>query len=135
MTYALSTSLQRAVFAALAADPEVASLSDGQIFDAVPPGPVPSLHVRLGPERVRDRSDNVGAGAVHDFAVIVVSDRAGFQEGKSLAGAVSDALMGGDLTLDAGKVVNLSFRRARARWLAANREIELWFRAHLDAEQ
>lgn len=134
MTYGLSLSLQKAVFQVLQTNDAVVDLSAGQIFEFMPPGPVPDLYVRLGPETVRDRSDRTARGAIHDFAVIVASDRAGFRDAKALAGAVSEALAGTDPVLEKGRVVALNFRRARARWLAAGREIELWFRAHLDDE-
>lgn len=135
MSYAMTAALQQAVYAALIGDAQVAALSNGAIYDALPPGPVPDLYVSLGPERVRDRSDKTGRGAVHDFAVTVISDTAGFGAAKALAAAVSDCLADADPTLARGHLVSLNFLRARARRLAAGREIELWFRAVLDDVQ
>lgn len=132
MSYAMAAALQAAVFDALTGDGTVMGLSGGAIHDALPPGPVAPLFVVIGPERARDASDKTGAGAVHDFTVTVVSEAAGFATAKSLAAAVSDALVGADLTLSRGRVVRLDFLRARARRAEGGREIEIWFRARLD---
>jgi hypothetical protein len=132
MSYAMAAALQAAVYGALSADPEVAALSRGAIYDALPPGPVPALYVALGPERVRDTSDKTGAGAVHDFPVTIVTEDAGFAAAKALSAAISDALGGARLSLVRGRLVSLDFRRARARRVDGGREVELWFRARLD---
>lgn len=133
MSYAATAALQEAVYTALTMDASVAMLTDGAIFDALPPGPVPSIYVSLGPERVRDASDVVGDGAVHDFPVTVVSDTAGFHTAKTIAAAVSDALTGADLPLSRGSLTGLNFLRARARRVGDGREIETWFRALIDS--
>ena len=132
MSYGAALALQQAVYAALRADTAVMDLSGGAIFDAVPPGAVPGLHVSLGPERVRDRADKTGPGALHEFSVLVSSDGAGFGTAKALAVAVSDALDNAALTLSRGTLVSLDFRRAAARRTGETREIELWFRARVD---
>lgn len=132
MSYGSAAALQEAVFGALSGDAAVTALSGGAIHDALPPGPVPPLYVELGPERVRDASDKTGAGAVHLFPVTVVSEGAGFAGAKALAAAVSDALDGAALTLARGRLVSLSFQRARARRVSGRREIEIWFRARVD---
>lgn len=132
MSYAMTAALQSAVFAALTADGQVMALSGGAIHDALPPGPVTPLAVVIGPEQVRDASDKSGAGAVHDFTVTIVSDAAGFAGAKALAAAVSEALVGADLSLSRGRLVALAFLRARARRVDGGREIEIWFRARLD---
>jgi len=132
MSYAITAALQQAVYAALVADGPVSTLSSGAIHDALPPGPVPDLYISLGPERVQDRSDGSFGGAWHDFPVIVISDGAGFTEAKTLAAAVSDALVDANLTLSRGRLVSLRFLRARARVIDDRREIEVWFRAHVD---
>ncbi len=41
MSYAATVALQEAVYAALVGDTQVALLSEGEIYDALPPGPVP----------------------------------------------------------------------------------------------
>jgi hypothetical protein len=133
MSYAMTAALQAALYAALAGDDTVASLSGGAIHDALPPGPLPPIYLLLGPERARDASDKTGAGAVHDVPITVVSTGAGFADAKALAAAVSDALAGADLALARGRLVSLAFLRARARVTDGGREIELWFRARVDA--
>ncbi|MDG4649803.1 DUF3168 domain-containing protein [Roseibacterium sp. SDUM158017] len=132
MSYGSSASLQEAIFAALAADASVSALSGGAIYDAIPPGAVPSLYLSLGPERARHGADKTGDGAVHDFSVLVVSDGAGFGAAKALAVAVSDALDGSAPPLSRGRIVRLDFRRAQARRKGDTRQIELWFRAAID---
>ncbi len=132
MSYGIAAALQEAVYGALTADTTVATLSGGAIHDALPRVPVPDLYVSLGPEQARDRSDKTGAGALHDFPVTVVTDGAGFHAAKVLAAAISDVLTGANLTLSRGQVVYLRFLRARARQRKDRRDIELWFRAHVD---
>lgn len=132
MSYGMSAALQQAVFVTLSGDAAVSALVGAAIYDAVPPGPVPDLYLSLGPERARDMSDVTGDGAVHEFPITVVENGAGFLGAKDAAAAVSDALTGAALTLGRGRLVSLRFRRARARRVANGREIELWFRAHVD---
>lgn len=132
MSYASAAALQAAVYAALQDDPHVASLSGGAIYDAIPAGAVPGLYVSLGPEMARDRADKGGDGAVHDFAVRVISDGAGFGAAKALAVAISDALNAAPLDLSRGRLISLQFRRASARRAGTSRQIDLWFQARVD---
>lgn len=132
MSYGVTQALQQAVYGALVADGTVTSIVGNAVHDALPPGPVPDLYISLGPERVRDRSDKTGRGAVHDFPVTVIGDGAGFTGMKALAAAISDALTDAELSLSRGELVTLNFLRARARHLADRREIEVWFRAYVD---
>lgn len=136
MSYGSAAALQSAVYQRLAADPAVAAIVGGAIYDAVPAGALPPLYLSLGPEEARDRSDRTGRGADHDFTVSVVTDAAGFQSAKALAGAVCDALAGAELTLARGRVVDLWFLRARARRVGAadQRRIDIWFRARVDID-
>jgi hypothetical protein len=131
MTYALSADLQKAVYQALKADAALHDQIGDAIYDVVPAGQLPSTYISLGPEDVRDWSDKTGRGARHDFTISVVTDAAGFQTAKVVAGAVTDALAGADAALARGTVVSLSFRRARAvRVEEGNmRRIDLSFRA------
>lgn len=133
MSYAATAALQEAVYSTLTMDPTVSTLTDGAIYDALPPGPVPSIYVSLGPERVKDASDIVGDGSVHDFPVTVISDTAGFHTAKTIAASVSDALTGAEMTLSRGTLTGLNFLRARARRVGNGREIEVWFRAFIDS--
>jgi len=136
MSYASAAALQAAVYQHLAGDAAVQALVGGAIYDAVPPGPLPPLYVSLGPEDARDRSDQTGRGAEHDFTVSVVSDAAGFQTAKAVTEALCDALIGAELVLGRGRLVDLWFLRARARRVGAadRRRIDLWFRARVDLD-
>ncbi|MBV0912945.1 DUF3168 domain-containing protein [Anianabacter salinae] len=134
MSYGVSAALQAAVYGQLVGDTALAALVGAHVYDAMPPGVLPSLYVSLGPEVVRDRSDKTGRGADHDFAVSVVTEADGFQAAKAVAGAVSDALSDADLTLTRGRLVGLRFVSARARREEAGtiRRIELRFRARVE---
>lgn len=137
MTYAISAPLQAAVFARLSEDAELSGLVGNAIYDAAPPGSLPSVYVTLGEERVRDRSDKDAGGAWHDFTVSVVSDTPGFQTAKRAAGAVSDALLTATLTLSRGSVTGLWFDRAQAARVGTGdqRRIDLRFRAQVQDDQ
>ena len=134
MSYGVAAALQAAVWARLTGAAALTALVGGAVHDALPPGPVPQTWVAIGPEEVRDRSDRSGAGAEHEFTVSVVSAEAGFQTAKAVAGAVTDALNGADLTLARGRLVGLWFHRARARRLddGAVRRIDVIFRARTE---
>lgn len=134
MSYGMTAALQTAVYDVLSADSGLAALVGGNVFDALPPGPLPPLYVTLGPEKVRDRSDGSAGGAVHDFSVTVTSSAAGFHGAKEAAAAVSDALLAAPLTLARGRVARVRFHRARAARSGADRRIEIWFRARLDED-
>lgn len=134
MSYGLSAPLQEAVFAALSQDAALVAIVDGAIYDAMPPGDVPSLYVRLGAETVRDASDGTANGAAHRFTVSVISDAPGYADAKTAAGAVNDALHDADLALVRGRLVSLRFERASARLIASAqvRQIDLRFRARVE---
>ncbi|WP_417727352.1 DUF3168 domain-containing protein [Roseovarius sp.] len=134
MSYGMAAGLQAAIYQRLVQDAALSALVGGAIHDAVPPGRVPPLYVTLGPEEVRERGDGSAGGALHRFAVTVVSESAGFQQAKAVAGAVSDALVGAELMLVRGQVTRLSFLRARARRETAGqaRRIDLTFQARVD---
>jgi hypothetical protein len=130
MSYAAAAALQAAVHARLTGHPGLAGVG---VHDAVPPGRGGS-YIVLGPEEVRERGDAGAAGAEHRFAVVVVSDAAGFLTAKQIAGEVSEALLGAPLVLAVGRVAGIWFLRAVARRTGAEagRRIELVFRARLD---
>lgn len=133
MSYAAAAALQEAVFARLAADPAVAQHLAGAIHDALPAGPLPPLYLSLGPETARDRSDGSARGAEHEITLSLVSEAAGFQQAKTAAAAICDALADPDLTLTRGRLVALHFIRASAkRDSGGRRRIDLTFRARLD---
>ncbi|SFQ15327.1 Protein of unknown function [Roseivivax halotolerans] len=136
MSYAISEALQAAIFTRLAADPALTAEVGSHIYDALPAGPVPSLYVSLGPEKVRAASDASADGAWHDISVTVVTDAGGFRQAKRAAVALSDALEGADLTLARGRLTSLRFLRAEARHRSGGlRRIEMIFRARVDDDQ
>ena len=134
MSYAVSGALQSAVFAHLSADANVTALVGSDIYDAIPQGTVPPLYVSIGAEKVRDKSDQTGRGAEHEFAVSVVTDLAGFAAAKQVAGAVSDALVDAPLSLARGTLVALNFYKATAARVgrADQRQIDVIFRARVE---
>ena len=134
MSYGMAAALQVAVYQALSADGALAALIGGAVYDMVPAGSVPPVYVVLGAEDVRDASDKSGAGARHDFTVSVVACASGFHMAKTVAAAVSDALVDADLALERGRLVSLEFQRARARREGAGqlRRIDLRFRARIE---
>jgi hypothetical protein len=134
MSYGAAAALQAAIFQRLASDAGLAALVGSAIHDAAPPGVVAGTYVSLGPEDVRDASDQIGRGAWHEFVVSVVTDAAGFQTAKAVAGAVSDALTDAPLVLARGRLAGLWFLRARARRVeeANVRRIDLTFRARIE---
>lgn len=130
MTYALAAPLQAAVFDRLSGDP---GLADVPIFDATPDGAIETVHVVLGSEDVRDRSDKTGRAAQHRFVLTVAGDGGGFHALKETAAAV-EAALGAGLTLARGRVAFLRFERAVARRDrdGTRRRVEMTFRALLD---
>lgn len=134
MTYALAHPLQAAIFGALSNDPTLTGLVGSAIYDAVPSGVLPPLYVTLGQELAVDKSDQTGAGAEHELNISVVTDSAGFSSAKEAAAAISDALVGADLTLARGTLVALNFHKAKAARVGTGdqRRIDLTFKARVD---
>ncbi|MEM6385770.1 MAG: DUF3168 domain-containing protein [Pseudomonadota bacterium] len=131
MSYGASSALQVAVYQLLTADVALTALVGSAIHDEVPPGPVSGTFISLGEGEVRDLSDVTGGLAEHRFDVAVISDAEGFQTAKAVAEAVSDALVDAAPVMSRGRVVNLSFVKARARRVRAGqtRRIDMTFRA------
>lgn len=131
MSYGASQALQMAVYQLLAFDPTLQALVGTRVHDEVPPGPVTGTLVSLGEGEVRDISDGTGGIGDHRFEVSVLSDAEGFATAKAAAEAVSDVLVGATPALGRGRVVSLSFVRARARRVRAGqtRRIDMTFRA------
>ncbi len=134
MSYGMASALQSAVYQQIANDPVVTALVGSAVYDALPPGTLPTTYVTLGPESVRERSDKSGRGALHTITISVVTDSAGFQAAKDVAAAISDTLDGGDLTLTRGTLIYLNFDRALAKLegTGAQRRIDLRFRARVE---
>lgn len=133
MSYAVASALQAAVFQHLSADPVLTAEVGTAIYDGIPAGNLPPIYVALGPERVRDASDQMGQGAWHEFTISIISTEAGFATAKVAAGAVSDALVDAPLLLSRGELIGLRFLRARARRVGTGdtRRIDLTFRARV----
>jgi hypothetical protein len=131
MSYQAAAALQTALYSQLTTFPALDGIS---IVDAIPSGTTPGTFVLIGPEQVLDQSDKSGAGAEHRFEVSVISDAAGFMTAKEVAAAVSDALLGGGISLGVGTLVSINFLKATARRLdqGATRRIDLQFRARIE---
>ena len=133
MSYGVSAALQAAVFQELSNDPGLNAMVGSAIFDALPPGALPSLYIVLGAESVKDASDQTGGGALHEFTVVVVTESAGFATAKVTAAAVNDVLVDADLVLSRGVLVSLNFHKAKAARVGTGdvRQINLTFRARV----
>ncbi|MCK0166891.1 DUF3168 domain-containing protein [Jannaschia sp. S6380] len=133
MTYAMSESLQSAVYDRLSGDADLDALVAGAVFDSVPER-APDLFVALGPEKASDRSDATAGGAIHQVRISVVTRRQGFMAAKAVAGRVSDILSGAAMPLARGRLVSMRFLKAQAKRDEGEgtRRIDLWFRARLD---
>ncbi|MCF8511527.1 MAG: DUF3168 domain-containing protein [Rhodobacteraceae bacterium] len=131
MSYAAAAALQSGVLAAPTAARALAGIS---IVDAMPPGTAPGTFVLIGPEVAVDQSDGSGPGAEHRMVVSIISDASGFMTAKTVAAAVSDALLAGGLVLATGHLVSINFQRAVARRLDVGtvRRIDLTFRARVE---
>lgn len=134
MTYVLAAGLQEAVYARLSGDVALVALVGTAIFDAAPAGQIPSIYVAIGPEDAVASRDKTGRAALHKFTVSVVSEDAGFQAAKLVAGAIDEALTSVSLPMARGTVVSLFFQKARARRERAGtkRRIDMQFQAHVD---
>ena len=131
MSYASAAALQSAIFQRLTG---FAALAGVSIVDALPPATGTGTFVLLGPELAADKSDKTGNGAEHLITISVISDATGFLPAKTVAGKVSEALVGAQMTLTTGRLVYLGFVRATARRLkeGETRRIDLTFRARVE---
>ena len=129
-----SASLQRAVLTRLEADSEVAALTEGHVYDALPPGELPILYVIFGTETVRDRSDMTSFAAVHEFDLSVITSLSGFQSAKTLASYMCTALLTKPLSLADGHLIALNFQGAvsKRQSTGGGRRIDLKFRALIE---
>ena len=132
MSYGVSAALQAAIYGRLMGFP---ALSGVPVYDAVPSGAGTGTFVLIGPEEVMDQSDKTGGGAEHRLMVSVISDASGFLAAKTVGVAVSDALVGANLTLTRGVLVSLLFVKANARRIdeGDTRRIDMTFRARVQA--
>jgi hypothetical protein len=137
MSFAMSGPLQAAIYDALRQDAALGAIVGTAIYDALPAGALPMIYVRLGSESVTDASDGTGAGALHRFTISVITAAPGFAQAKQAAGAISDVLHEGDLTLSRGRVISLRFEQAKAARIesAATRQIDLRFAARVQDDE
>ncbi|MDA8585736.1 DUF3168 domain-containing protein [Rhodobacteraceae bacterium] len=131
MSFGTANALQAAIYQHLQSDATLTALVGDAIFDEMPPGPVEGTYLSLGDGDVRDMSDKTGGIAEHRPVLSVLSDAEGFALAKTAAAAATDALLDADLVLARGRVVSLTFSKARARRVRAGqvRRIDLTFRA------
>lgn len=109
---AAAFALQKAIYAALGADPGVkAELGDPvRVFDDPPPAAAFPYAV-LGDARI-SKYPGLPGGAEHDFHIEVFSRHAGRREVKRVIDVLYDALHEKDLALDGARLVNLRFLSA-----------------------
>jgi hypothetical protein len=131
MSYAVAAVLQTAIYGLLSSAPDLTGVD---ILDAVPPGGGTGTFVLLGPEEVVDASDKSGGGAEHRFVISVISDLTGFLAAKTVAAAVSEALIGQTAAMATGRIVSILFQKAVAKRLEDGdaRRIDLTFRARIE---
>lgn len=131
MSYGAAAALQAAIYQALAGASGLAGID---IHDALPAGGGGGTFVLIGPEEVLDQSDKSGGGAEHRVTVSVISDASGFLAAKSVAVAVSEALVGATPPMTVGRIVSIRFVRAVARRLddGEARRIDLILRVRVE---
>jgi hypothetical protein len=138
VSYLYADDLQAAVFRRLAGDAGLAALIGEAIHDGPPEAAAAGAaeYVTLGEERVRDAGSKTSFGAVHDFDVIVHSARDGFSRAKAIAARICECLVGAELDLERGRVVDVRFLRARADRgpSPVKRRVSLRFRAVTDGD-
>ena len=129
MSYGAAPALQQALFERLTGWPALTGVAT---YDAVPPNATGTF-VLIGPEEARDQTDKSGSGAEHQMVISVITDATGFLSIKTIAAAISDALIGAPLALSRGQLVSLFFLRASARRIeeGETRRIDLTFRARV----
>jgi hypothetical protein len=106
--------LQRAIYARLAADENLAALIGARLYDNVP-GDTGFPYVTLGEALVGDNGTGDSEGAEHRLAFNVYSRGGGRSEAKAIMGALDAALRDAALTLDGFTLVNLRFLDAETR--------------------
>ena len=138
MSYAMSWPLQQGLYHLFCENALCAQHFAHRIYDAPPPllneTDPDGIYLTFGDEDADDWSTGSDAGAVHTVTLTINAPRRGFAEAKQAAAAVSDAVLGGNLTLSRGRVVNARFVDAKTKRTAndAMRQINLRFRITLE---
>jgi hypothetical protein len=108
-------SLQKAVFAALAADaPLIALLGAARIYDDVPQA-ADFPYLTFGQSTARDWSTASEDGSEHTITLNVWSQAKGRNEVHEIMAAARTALHGAPLTLDGHRLINLRHESSEAR--------------------
>jgi hypothetical protein len=102
--------LQKAIFAALAADSTLALLigNPSRIYDD-PPGETVLPYVQIGDGTESDWSSATETGAEHQLTIHVWSRAGGRMEARAILAVIYDVLQDASLTLDANRLINLRF--------------------------
>ncbi len=106
--------LQKAIYAHLSADADIAALVGTRLFDNVP-GDAGFPYLTLGEAQVSDWSAGEEGGSEHFLSLHVFSRAGGRAEAKSIMGAVHSVLHDAGLTLEGFSLVNLRFLSAETR--------------------
>jgi hypothetical protein len=108
-------SLQKALFAALAADaPLIALLGAPRIYDDVPQASA-FPYIAFGPMTARDWSTASDTGTEHAITLNVWSQAKGRAQVHEIMAAAREALHGQALTLDGHRLINLRHETSEAR--------------------
>ncbi len=111
--------LQKAVYAALAADAALNHLLGGQAIHDAPPQTAAFPYVAIDQTQIRDWSTGTEPGAEHMLTLHVWSRYAGRREAHEIADAVRAALDGAMLNLEQHRLVNL-----RHQWSELKRDAD-----------
>lgn len=138
MTYAMSWSLQQGLYHLFCENALCVEQFGHRIYDAPPPlineSDPGGIYLTFGDEEVDDWSTDSDVGAIHTVTLTINAPRRGFAEAKRAAAAVSDAVLGGGLTMTRGRAVNARFVDAKTKRAQndALRQIVLRFRITLE---
>lgn len=131
MSYAAAAAFQTAIYTTLTSNDALSGVS---VVDAIPSGGASSTFVLIGPEDIRNASDKTGGGAEHNFDVSVISNAQGFLAAKTVAAAVSGALIGQRPSMSVGRIISINLKKVKARRLddGSARRIDMTFRARVE---
>lgn len=114
MTMDADLALQKAIYARLADDVELAELVGARIYDNVPDD-AGFPYLTLGEAQVEAWGAGDAQGAEHKLAFNTYTRGGGRSDAKAIMGAVNAALHDAELTLDGHRLVNLRFASAETR--------------------
>jgi hypothetical protein len=114
MTIDADLALQKAIYARLAGDAELASLVGARIHDNVP-GDTGFPYVTLGESFIGAWNTGESTGAEHRLTLHAYSRAGGRSQAKTILGALNAALHDAALTPEGHRLVNLRFLDAETR--------------------